>query len=96
MYRQPFRPFFLFSALAKCEKKLELFFLFRLKMKFLDLPNLHKTIPNAFFEKCQTESNADCLKKMNIDMLSKTTTKSSSWKFILSAWKKTILTLVKL
>ena len=33
---------------AKCEKKLEVFFLFRLKVKFLDLPNPDKTIPNAF------------------------------------------------
>ena len=39
--------FFLFSAFAKCEKKLEVFFLFRLKVKVLDLPNLDKTIPNA-------------------------------------------------
>ena len=43
-----FQTFFLFSAFAKCEKKLEVFFLFRLKVKFLDLPNLDKTIPNAF------------------------------------------------
>ena len=28
-------------------KKLDIFFLFRLKVNFLDLPNLHKTIPNA-------------------------------------------------
>ena len=43
-----FQTFFLFSAFAKCEKKLEFFVLFRLKVKFLDLPNLDKTIPNAF------------------------------------------------
>ena len=39
---------FLLSAFATCEKKLELLFLFRLKVKIFDLPNLHKTIPNAF------------------------------------------------
>ena len=43
-----FQTLFLLSAFAKCEKKLELFFLFRLKVQFLDLPNLHKTIPNVF------------------------------------------------
>ena len=43
-----FQTFFLFSAFAKWEKKLELFFLLRLKVEFLDLPNFHKTIPNAF------------------------------------------------
>ena len=43
-----FQTFFLFSAFAKCEKKLEVFFLFRLKVELLDLPNLDKTIPNAF------------------------------------------------
>ena len=43
-----FQTFFLFSAFAKCEKKLEVFFLFRLKVKFLDQPNFSKTIPNAF------------------------------------------------
>ena len=43
-----FQTFFLFSAFAKCEKKPEDFFPFRLKVKFLDLPNLDKTIPNAF------------------------------------------------
>ena len=43
-----FQTVFLFSAFPKCEKKLEIFFLFRLKVKFLDLPNLDKTIPNAF------------------------------------------------
>ena len=43
-----FQTFFLFSAFAKCEKKLDIFFLFRLKVKFLDLPNLDKTNPNAF------------------------------------------------
>ena len=43
-----FQTFFLFSAFAKCEKKLELFFMFRLKVEFLNLPNLHKTILNTF------------------------------------------------
>ena len=43
-----FQTFFLFSAFAKCEKKLEIFFLFRLKVEFLDLTNFHKTILNAF------------------------------------------------
>ena len=43
-----FQTFFLFSAFAKCEKKLEVFFLFRLKVKFLDVPNLDKIIPNAY------------------------------------------------
>ena len=43
-----FQTFYLFSGFAKCEKKLELFFLFRLKVEFLDLRNIHKTIPNAF------------------------------------------------
>ena len=41
--------FFLLSAFAKCQKKLEVFFLFRLKVKFLDLLNLDQTIPNVFF-----------------------------------------------
>ena len=43
-----FQTFFLFPALAKRDKKPEIFFLGRLKEKFLDLPNLHKTISNAF------------------------------------------------
>ena len=43
-----FQTFFLFSAFAKCEIKLEVFFLFCVKVKFLDLPNLDKTIPKAF------------------------------------------------
>ena len=54
-----FQTFFLFSAFAKCEKKLEVFFLFHLRVKFLDLQNLDKTIPKLFL-KCHTESKAGC------------------------------------
>ena len=77
-----FQTFLLFSAFAKCEKKLEVFFLFVSKWNFLICQSLTKLFRTLFL-KCHTESKTGCLNKMNTDMSSKATTNRRTWKFIL-------------